>query len=61
MRVTKNTLKEEIDYRISLLEDKMQESSQKPLDEDNLYWFYAQEHSFYTEVREMIDFFECKD
>lgn len=58
MKNTKDTLKEEVKYRISLIEEKMEEELKKPKDDDNLYWFFTQEHLNYSEFYKMIVHFE---
>jgi hypothetical protein len=35
--------------------------SQEPRDEDNIYWFFANEHSQHNEFLKCIDFFENKE
>ena len=58
MKVEKETLIEEINYRISTLEKKMKECLQQPKDENNLYWFFANEHSLYSEILDVINVFQ---
>lgn len=58
MKPTKSTLKEEIEFRISYIESEMEDyANNKPRDEDNLYWFYAQEHSSHSEFLQLINLF----
>ena len=59
MKPEKNTFKEELIHRISLIEAEMHDyANNKPRDEDNLYWYYAQEHSMHTEILKLFNLFE---
>ena len=58
MKPEKDNLKDEIKHRLSLLEESMTEESKKPKDENNTYWFLAQEHSVHTEFLKLIELFE---
>lgn len=58
MEPEKNTLKEEIEHRIALLEESMKAGLKDKKSEDNLYWFYANEHSIHTEFLRLINIFE---
>ncbi|MFK7048744.1 hypothetical protein V3Q77_02460 [Flavobacterium davisii] len=57
MKPEKDNLKAEIKHRLSLLEESMTEESKKPQDENNIYWFLAQEHSANSEFLKLIDIF----
>lgn len=58
---TKDTLKEEVKYRISLLELEMEKELRKPKDDENMYWFFTQEHLNYSEFLKMVEHFERID
>lgn len=61
MKATKETLEQEIKYRIELLEKELKHWSEQPRDESNLYWFVSNEHSMLSEINRLIDFFGRKN
>ena len=58
MKPVKESLKNEIIHRILLLQKSMDDELQKPKDENNMYWWFAMEHSNYNEFLNCIDFYE---
>lgn len=61
MKPTEKTLKEEIVNRIKLLDEKMEFEKTQPKDENNVFWFFANDHSIHCEILKCIEYFENID